>query len=753
MNDVRQILAAGGLLFLSACCAPSGALPADGGTDAGGATLSDGGTDGGDPLCALAPASTLDEIYPGILGGCSIAGCHAVGANGALPPSGLVFTDAPSLYAAVVNQPSSEVTSAMRVLPGAPSRSYLYAKLAGTQTFGARMPFGGPYLDGGALAEVAGWICAGAPPPADGGLADGGIADAGAGDAGEDAGPPPNPTPTLSAISPSTVTAGGGALALTLTGTGFLSISTVELDGSPISFTFGSSTTLSASVPAAVVAVGGSHGITVVNPPPGGGSSAPAILQVENPAPTIGSLSPNPVPVGGAPFTLTISGAGFVQDSAVTFDGAAATATFVSGSTLTIPVPTESAAGGYPVAVTNPAPGGGSASASLTFQSSTGPTITGVSPAQGAAGSAFTLTVTGSGYVCGATQSQLLFNGAALTVTSCAATQLAGAVPATAAGSYPVEVKNPQAAGGLTSNVVSYTIAQANPLPAISSLSPSAALAGSSAFTLTVNGSGFVPGSTVDWNGSARATTDVSSVQLTASILASDVASAGSFPVTVVTPAPGGGTSNGASFTVTAPVATPAISSLSPCDVIAGSGSFTLTIDGSGFASGASVSFGGSPLTPSSVTSSQLVVSVPGSLVAAAPAGDETDVTVTNPGGAASGPFIFAIASQSRSFASDVQPIFSQSCALSGCHVQGGPAPMSLQSGQAYGNLVNVLSSECASRMRVLPCGPDPTQSYLVAKITDTDICQGSKMPKTGSLSSSEQQILLDWVAEDAPNN
>ena len=72
------------------------------------------------------------------------------------------------------------------------------------------------------------------------------------------------------------------------------------------------------------------------------------------------------------------------------------------------------------------------------------------------------------------------------------------------------------------------------------------------AFTLTVNGSGFLPSSVVLWNGSARPTTYVRGTRLRASIPASDVAVAGIFPVVVYTPPPGGGTSGILTFTVDA---------------------------------------------------------------------------------------------------------------------------------------------------------------------------------------------------------
>ena len=72
--------------------------------------------------------------------------------------------------------------------------------------------------------------------------------------------------------------------------------------------------------------------------------------------------------------------------------------------------------------------------------------------------------------------------------------------------------------------------------PTLTSLSPSSAAAGGPAFTLTVNGSNFVSGSVVRWNGADRTTTFVSATQLTAAIPAADIAAAGSASVTVQNP-------------------------------------------------------------------------------------------------------------------------------------------------------------------------------------------------------------------------
>ena len=105
------------------------------------------------------------------------------------------------------------------------------------------------------------------------------------------------------------------------------------------------------------------------------------------------------------------------------------------------------------------------------------------------------------------------------------------------------------------------SLAQTNPVPFISqSLSPERALPGVKAFTLTVNGAGFVSGATVNWNGSPRTTVFVSSDKLQASINATDVAAIGTASITVVNPAPGGGTSNVGYFPILKSSATVALS-------------------------------------------------------------------------------------------------------------------------------------------------------------------------------------------------
>jgi hypothetical protein len=77
------------------------------------------------------------------------------------------------------------------------------------------------------------------------------------------------------------------------------------------------------------------------------------------------------------------------------------------------------------------------------------------------------------------------------------------------------------------------------PVLALTSLTPSSKTAGGAGFTLTINGSGFVSGAVVSWNGSGRPRTFVSSTQMTAGISASDIAKAGTARIIVTNPAPG----------------------------------------------------------------------------------------------------------------------------------------------------------------------------------------------------------------------
>src|ERR1019366_3161697 len=110
---------------------------------------------------------------------------------------------------------------------------------------------------------------------------------------------------------------------------------------------------------------------------------------------------------------------------------------------------------------------------------------------------------------------------------------------------------------GFLSIQITPTAAAGNPVPFLNQpLAPTAVLPGASGFTLSVSGTGFVSGTTVNFNRTALATTFVDGEHLAAMVPASDIANAGTAPVTVVNPAPGGGESNVVFFQVAAPETT-----------------------------------------------------------------------------------------------------------------------------------------------------------------------------------------------------
>jgi hypothetical protein len=119
-----------------------------------------------------------------------------------------------------------------------------------------------------------------------------------------------------------------------------------------------------------------------------------------------------------------------------------------------------------------------------------------------------------------------------------------------------------------------------NPVPFIEQpLVPVSTAPAGPAFTLTVNGLGFLSTSTVNWNGSPRTTTFVSSTQLTAAISAADIASAGTASVTVVNPTPGGGTSNVQFFGVSSPATSLAFGELNVNTGIYDEAQYMITAD------------------------------------------------------------------------------------------------------------------------------------------------------------------------------
>lgn len=164
----------------------------------------------------------------------------------------------------------------------------------------------------------------------------------------------------------------------------------------------------------------------------------------------------------------------------------------------------------------------------------------------------------------------------------------------------------------------------------LASITPTSVAIGANSVALTVNGSNFTSSSQVLVAGTKVVTTFVSSSQLTGTIPASQLDAAGTLPVTVVT---GSTTTSAISFAVQNPA--PAVTTLAPSSVAAGSTSASITIIGTGFVNSSTAAINGATRPTAYVSSTQLIVTLTAADLATA---GSLPVTVTNagPGGGTS---------------------------------------------------------------------------------------------------------------------
>jgi len=102
----------------------------------------------------------------------------------------------------------------------------------------------------------------------------------------------------------------------------------------------------------------------------------------------------------------------------------------------------------------------------------------------------------------------------------------------------------------VTEQVVQGNCGSSNPVPSISLLSPASLPVGSPSSTITITGTGFLPSTQALFNGVLHTPTIQSSAQLSILLSSTDLSVSGVFPVELTNPAPGGGSSNVAVFTV-----------------------------------------------------------------------------------------------------------------------------------------------------------------------------------------------------------
>ena len=274
---------------------------------------------------------------------------------------------------------------------------------------------------------------------------------------------------------------------------------------------------------------------------------------VNNPAPSISSLSPTNINAGQPGFTLTVNGSGFAPQSLVYWNGSAISTIFLSGDQLQATIPSSfiSTPGSALIEVQTPAPGGGITS-ELTFSINTVnspiPILTSISPSAGlAGGNQFLMHLVGNNFE---SQSVVTINGNGEQTEFLDSQDLQVQIPATdliSAGVLSVSVLNPSPGGG-TSQTLPLTVTYA--VPAITMLSPTSAAAGGNSQVLTVTGTGMTPATVITFNGSPRTTTYVSNTSVSANLTESDIFSAQVAQIIAVNPSPGGGPSVAAIFGV-----------------------------------------------------------------------------------------------------------------------------------------------------------------------------------------------------------
>jgi hypothetical protein len=306
-----------------------------------------------------------------------------------------------------------------------------------------------------------------------------------------------------------------------------------------------------------------------------------------NPSPAITGVFPDTQTAGGGDFTLNIIGTNFLTTSEVFWNGSCVPTPGMSSTcatnlfdvstqqlTITVPAIDIATAGSAQITVVN-LPGvngktcsppsstctGGGTSNSVTFPilsaNNPAPTITSLSQdSTPSGGPSFALMVTGTNFI---STSVAGFNGSPRTTSLNSPNELTAVILAQdllCPGVNHVAVSNPAPVGG-TSNSIEFDVTPLNSTqPCITALSPATANAGAAAFPLTVTGSNFNATSSVFFGLNARATTfNPETGQLTAALLASDLATAGTVNVTVVNTMPVGGTSAPFPFTIEAAAA------------------------------------------------------------------------------------------------------------------------------------------------------------------------------------------------------
>ena len=380
-----------------------------------------------------------------------------------------------------------------------------------------------------------------------------------------------------------------------------------------------------------------------------GGTPSTSGQNTTNTAPTVTSISPASVSAGAAATTLTVTGTGFISTTAIQLGGTLEPTTYVSATQVTAAIPASQLTSGVALSViaingTSSSSSGGPINLTV---NNPAPTITAMLPASFVSGAASaTVSITGTGFVPSTT---VQANGNTRSTTFISSTQvnvILTAADFATAGSINLIAVNPTPGGGSSAAA---SLAVNNAIPTVISLAPNVVTTGATAATtVTVTGTNFLAASTVQVGTASRTTTYVSATKLTFLLTVADQAAVARLGVSVVTPSPGGGTSNIVSLTVAAPTPTPVVTYVSPTQLVVDSGASSIVVAGTNLTTSCSVLWNGTPLAvlyeivpnavyllgtvPASLLTSTGTASVTVSCPTATPAvSNATTVNIVNP--------------------------------------------------------------------------------------------------------------------------
>ena len=363
-----------------------------------------------------------------------------------------------------------------------------------------------------------------------------------------------NPVPTFTNVTPNTAIAGASATPITVTGTNFVSNSQIRVNGTGISTTFVSSTSLTGTIPVENLATASVLNITVFNPTPAGGTSGTLPFTVGNPAPVPTNMSTGSFFWGTTNATVTgtsiFSGATLAAGSGVSFSSYNYTsaptavsfvATVVPGTTLGI----------RPLTIQNVGSGTATVPGDVDIRYRA-PSFTSVTPSSSVQGTTLNVVVTGTDFFDQTQVKTAIAFGAGITVNTVtinSINQLTANITVNGAatiGTRDITLTNAvssNSGGTETATNAFEVVISGNPAPDATSITPVSGVQGTTV-PVTITGTNFNTNYTSVTFGAGLSVSNLvvnSSTSMVATVVIAANATTGLRSVTVTNAGPGGG--------------------------------------------------------------------------------------------------------------------------------------------------------------------------------------------------------------------